>query len=290
MRTDPAKIFEEYNEGVRLKASMGSRGMYEQIKINERFYAGDQWHGAKCPNERPLVRHNVIKRIGDYKMAQVLNRPVTVSFSADGIPDTVGLALDNKGGLRKLSEQSGFKGSADSREINVIMNALGNYRAVTAERTGFAGVCEQALRNAYISGSGIIYTYWDPDIKTGLYADEDRAVPIKGDIACEVLDIEDVYFGDPYCDSVQKQPYIIIASMCDIKDVRREVLRYSQNESALRAIKPSKSGKILVLTRLYKEYKENGEYEIMCTKVTENAVIREPFNTRLRMYPLSLFV
>lgn len=290
MRTDPAKIFEEYNEGVRLKASMGSRGMYEQIKINERFYAGDQWHGAKCPNERPLVRHNVIKRIGDYKMAQVLNRPVTVSFSADGIPDTVGLALDNKGGLRKLSEQSGFKGSADSREINVIMNALGNYRAVTAERTGFAGVCEQALRNAYISGSGIIYTYWDPDIKTGLYADEDRAVPIKGDIACEVLDIEDVYFGDPYCDSVQKQPYIIIASMCDIKDVRREVLRYSPNESALRAIKPSKSGKILVLTRLYKEYKENGEYEIMCTKVTENAVIREPFNTRLRMYPLSLFV
>ena len=104
MRIDPAKIFEEYNEGVRLKSSIGERGLYEQTKINERFYVGDQWHGARCPNERPLVRHNVIKRVGDYKMSQVLNHPVTVSFSADGIPNTVGIGKSKTEQIRDFSK------------------------------------------------------------------------------------------------------------------------------------------------------------------------------------------
>ena len=66
---EPELVFGEYESGRNFKAGLGRRGLYEQGKINERFYVGDQWHGAQCGNDRPLVRHNVIKRIGDYKMA-----------------------------------------------------------------------------------------------------------------------------------------------------------------------------------------------------------------------------
>ena len=82
----PFEIYEEYRKAADFKSALGKRGLYEQNRINERFYIGDQWYGAKCGNDRPLVRHNIIKRIGDYKMSQILSAPLSVSFSAEGIP------------------------------------------------------------------------------------------------------------------------------------------------------------------------------------------------------------
>ena len=67
----PEQVQEEYRIGTDYKRQLGDRGLYEQNRINERFYSGDQWHGANCGDSRPLVRYNVIKRIGDYKMAVV---------------------------------------------------------------------------------------------------------------------------------------------------------------------------------------------------------------------------
>ena len=47
MNNSPFEIFEEYREAADFKASLGKRGIYEQGRINERFYIGDQWDGAK---------------------------------------------------------------------------------------------------------------------------------------------------------------------------------------------------------------------------------------------------
>lgn len=47
------------------------------------------------------------------------------------------------------------------------MAALSDYFRVTAERVNFDELRESALRNAYCSGSGIVYTYWDERIPTG---------------------------------------------------------------------------------------------------------------------------
>lgn len=63
----PEQVIREYESGVRFKAGLGTRGLYEQNRINERFYTGDQWAGARCGEDRPLVRYNLIKRIGEYK-------------------------------------------------------------------------------------------------------------------------------------------------------------------------------------------------------------------------------
>lgn len=86
---EPEQMFSEYEAGRTFKAGLGRHGLYEQSKTNERFYVGDQWYGARCGNDRPLVRHNVIKRIGDYKMAVVSANPVTVNYSAEGVPNTL---------------------------------------------------------------------------------------------------------------------------------------------------------------------------------------------------------
>lgn len=273
MNSKPFEIFSEYRAAADFKAGLGQRGMYEQNRINERFYIGDQWHGAKCGNDRPLVRHNVIKRIGEYKISQILSNPLTVSFSAEGVPTAL------EGGTGRETE-----------EINGIMSLLGGYYNVTAERVALSQLYEQLLRNAYVTGTGVLYTYWDGGIRTGLFADEQKTAPISGDIACEVLNIENVFFGDPYVTEVQKQPYIIVSSCRETEEVIREARRHGADIPTLRAIEEgSADGKITVLTKLYKEYKADGGYTIKSVKVTENAVVRKDFDTGLRLYPLALF-
>lgn len=289
MRINPTEIFKEYENSVDYKSAVGTRGLYEQSKINERFFIGDQWHGAKCGNERPLVRHNIIKRIGDFKMAQVLSSPISVSFSADGIPNTVGIKA--KGKLyQKFSSggQADFSDLADNDEINLVMSALSNYQKVTAERVGLNGLCSNLLRNAYITGTGILYTYWDSDIDTGLYADDNRNNAIKGDINCEVLDSLNVHFADPALSSLQEQEYVIIAGRHSYLTVLNEAERFGGEVGKIRK-SDSSDGKVLVLTKLFKSLNKNGEITVKCLKVTDKGIVRPLFDTGLHLYPLSIF-
>ena len=111
------QIFKEYQSGMQYKASLGKRGMYEQNRINERFFIGDQWYGAKCGNDRPLVRHNIIKRIGDYKMTQILSAPIGVDFSAEGIATDTDILVNR-------TQNSIYKGVLNQAEINFITSAF----------------------------------------------------------------------------------------------------------------------------------------------------------------------
>ena len=279
MTTKPIEIFEEYRQGVQYKSTFGKRGMYEQNRINERFYIGDQWYGANCGNDRPLVRHNIIKRIGDYKMSQILSTPAAVEFSAEGMP------LNRELNINKTNAVDGT-----FETVELVTKAFGKYFNTTAERLNFNSLQEKVLRNAYVTGTGVLYTYWDSNVGTGLYADDFKQVKIKGDICCQVLDIEDVYFGDIYLEELQNQPFIIIHTEADIQQVLREARLYGADLNTLRNIEESQSdGKITVLIKLFKEYTADGNYTIKCVKVCKKAVVRPVFDTELRLYPLSIF-
>lgn len=306
---EPEQIFAEYEAGRTFKSGLGRKGLYEQGKINERFYIGDQWHGARCGNDRPLVRHNVIKRIGDYKMAVVASNPVTVNYSVEGVPNTVGIsdrARDERDAFAQgqISPQEAM-GLPLEEELAVTMTALSDYFKTTAERVKFDDLKEQALRNAYVSGTGVLYTYWDDKIRTGLYADESGTTPIQGDVACEVLDIENVYFGDPNLYDIQAQPYIIIAQRKSVADLQREARRNGRSEAEIDAIKPDRDTgymagdraedepedirKATVLTKFWKEWAKDGTCKIMASVAVRGATIRYRWDTKLRLYPLAVF-
>ncbi len=305
IKLQPGEIFGEYQKGSEYKSSIGARGIYEQTKMNERFFVGDQWHGVKCGASRPLVRRNIIKRIGEYKMSMITSSPIAVNYSADGVANTTELK-ETKQNILKAMKSGEYlnKGASQPAEVSIIMSALSNYFKVTAERVKFDMKKEQALRNAYISGSGIAFTYWDDTIETGLYADLERTVPIKGDIAFEIIDVENVCFGDPNNDDVQSQPYIIIAQRRNVNDVRREARRNGIAESEVMKIlpdgyynytnsgdlgenEPQESGRVTVFTKLYKEYDKKGNMSVKAVRVTEKAYIRRPWNVGIRLYPLA---
>ncbi len=276
MKSEPKIIYNEYLKGVNFKESLGAKGLYEQTRINERFYVGDQWYGAKCGNDRPLVRYNVIKRIGDYKMSQIVSAPVSVKFSANGISEDV--QTKNSINLKKAelskNKNTVFKDAVNADEINLIMSVLSDYRVSAAHRIGLDCLLVTALKKAFISGTGIVYTYWDKDANTN----------VSGDINCEVLDVENVFFADPYNTNLQQQPYIIIASRKDAQAVKREM---GGNKDAAKNIKADSDGRVLVLTKFYKQYFPDGKCTVRCVVSTENCIIRGDFDTHLTRYPLA---
>ena len=264
MNLKAIEIFSEYQKGCEFKASLGARGLVEQNKINERFFLGDQWHGARLSGDKPLVRHNVIKRIGDYKMSQILNEKTCVDFSAEG---------------NTINREP---------ETTPVMKAFSDYFAVSAERVNLDALTANALKNAYVSGSALLYTYWNPLLETGTFADAKGKVPIKGDISCELLKIEDTVFGDPYCEVLQNQPYIIISAKKKVENVLKEARIFGADLSTLSLIEESAcDGKVLVLTKFYKTYSPEKGVKVMAVKVTEKAVVRPEFSTNLRLYPFS---
>lgn len=304
IQLEPKAIFEEYRKGNTFKSSLGDNGIYEQTRRNERFYVGDQWHGAKCGNNRPLVRHNVIKRIGEYKMSVITAAPISVNYSADGVPNTHDMENETDNVKQGLIQGDIPSESPKAPEISVITSALSDYFKTSAERVKFDGKKEQILHNAYISGTGIAYTYWDGDIETGLYADSGKTSPIKGDIAFEVLDVENVNFGDPNNDDVQSQPYIIISQRLDVEAVKREAERNGLktedilpngadedniNSGDRGAAEPTDSRRCTVLTKFYKEYSKDGKCTVKAVKVTEKAYVKRECDLKITRYPIAKY-
>lgn len=305
----PEQIFEEYRIAKDFKAGIGRRGICEQAKINERFYIGDQWHGAQCGDEKPLLRYNIIKRIGDYKMAMMAGSSLAVNYSAEGVPCTKEMQ-EHVIERREIYRQSNNGGdlptenASEVEDINMVMDALGTYHKVTAERVRFDEVKTVALRKAYTSGTGVLYTYWDQSVRTGQFADEARTSPIVGDIRCEALDVENVFFGDPHIENVQDQPYIIIAQRRSVDELRREARRYKARSEEIENIKPDRDDefytndtqnepsnmhKATVLTKFYKKWDEDGgNYKIYAVRVVRGATVRRRWNIGVRVYPLAV--
>lgn len=297
-------IWSEYERGQQYKNGIGDKGIHDQARINERFFVGDQWHGVNAGNEKPLTRRNIIKRIGEYKMATIGSAPIAVNYSAEGVPDTTDV---NENLVVKEQLMTGVTpcGNVSNAEVSVVMGALTDYFKITAERLKYDDKKDQLLRNAYISGTGILYTYWDSSIRTGLYADEGRTTAITGDINCEVLDVENVVFGDPNNEDVQSQPYIIIARRMDIDAVKREAEKYGQsvdeivpdgqygyyrNSGDRGEDEPNESRRVTVLTKLYKKYDDEGNCTVWGMTVTEKAVVRPEWDLLIHMYPIAKFI
>ncbi|MBR5524778.1 MAG: hypothetical protein IKU51_05900 [Clostridia bacterium] len=288
----PQQVQEEYRRGTDYKRQLGTRGLYEQSRINERFYSGDQWNGVHCGDSRPLVRYNVIKRIGDYKMAVVGAAPVGVRFSAEGLPLTA--AVREQIGAYRNALRRGEQPAALSPAVTAqaMATALTDYFATTAGRLRLDYLKQRVLRNAYISGTGVLYTYWDDRIPTGQYADQAATTPICGDIAAEVLEIEQVYMGDPSLEDIQQQPYLIIAQRRPVEVIRRQAKAAGCREwqRVVGDEDNGQGGHATLLTRFWKQWSEDGTAcTVKAMQVCGDVIVRPAWDMGLRLYPLAVF-
>lgn len=246
------EIFAQHDKCVSFKSTLGKKGIYEQSRLNNRFYHGDQWYGAKVGADRPLVRYNLIKRIGEYKAAAVSSGENKVDFSLQNEP--------------------------------LLSNALCEWYNAAAANMRLDKLYKEVLKNAYISGTGVLYTYWDTSMPSGYFADKTMRIPIMGDIVSEVLRIENVDFADPFERDIQKQRYVMILQKLPIQRVANEAEKFGADEDIVRSIKPEDdTGHITVITKFYKR-----AGKVFAIRVCKNAVVRKEWCLGISRYPLSV--
>ena len=177
-----AKVQSEYEKGKVFKENLG---LFEQVRINERFYLGEQWDGLKTSKIQP-VTFNVLRRVADSFQAQVVSDDIT--WEIRPYNRTQGAALEGQA-------------------LDAVVERVFDRQAIKIKNL-------KVLRNGVVDGDMCLYFTWDPDVETGQR--------MKGDIAAEPIMNTNVFFGDPHSADVQGQPSIILARRRPLGVVRRE--------------------------------------------------------------------
>lgn len=192
-------VQKQYKEGLNYLRQMGFLDAWPEY---ERFKAGDQWPKAtERTKNLPRPVFNVIKYIQNHKVSSVMNENVKMLFS----PQEFVSSNDNP----EMEDQR-IKQAEDAAE------KFTRYSDTTWENIKQDELNEEALESASNIGTCIWHYYWDTSKTGGV------TTPWTGDIAGEILDPLNVFFGNPQQRNVQKQPYIIISTREQLSSVKEE--------------------------------------------------------------------
>ncbi len=255
IKTEPSQIWQEYQDGIAYNHAIG---LYDKQKKCENFFNGKQWEGVNAPDlDKPVF--NILKRIGNMQISYIASDDIAVSlkpFIDDGKTD---------------SEMKIIAGEIDK---------VVEYAQIKKENRGI-------LRDGFVEGDGCMHLFFDTSKETGTAA--------TGTIGAESVDITNFFFGNPADNDVQAQPYIIILMRRYVDDARREAVEHGTmtEKEAETAIIPDSDTNMLnedvtnndLVSVLVKYWKENDS--VHCCVTTQNAVIREAFDTELKLYPIA---
>lgn len=246
--------------------------LYDQVKVNEDFYIGNQWEGVQS-NGLPTPTYNIFKQVINFHVATITSD--NMAIQATPLPST-----------------SQFTTSQLERICDIINHQI----AAIMENNNIVTKNREFLRNAAVAGSGCLHYYFDPSVDNGQL--------VKGEIRAEVLDSIRVLFGNPNCRDVQRQPYIQITRRELVDDVQWRVdsLKEMGKEDGETYTKVADSeditadsekfqndydgytdDKVTVITHYFRN-RETGT--IWCIEATEKQIIREAYDTGLSLYPL----
>ncbi len=234
--------------------------IYEDTDKNYDFYNGDQWRGAKLGDVEP-VQKNFIKSIVKYKCAVIHDNLYGVVFSS--------LNFENRE-FRKQAER--------------ICDLLNNYMARLWEQDKMDYKLRRVTKDAAINDEGIMYVWWDAEKNSPVH---------------EVIDKNDIYYGNENDDDIQSQPYILIRKRMPVVNARELALREGISEEEVKYIigddenfedagEAAKEEVDNKATVIYKLYKEDGIVKF--SVATQYVTIAEDIDTGCSLYPVAHFV
>ena len=253
MKTEPIEIWAEYQKGVQYLSNLN---IYETVKRNENFWDGRQWEGLKTEN-LPTPVFNVLQRCGKYMVATIGSNDIAINITP-------------------LSEFAD-----DVERMTPVSKELENIIEIARMKEA----SKMVIRNAFVDGSGYMMQTFDPEAETGQM--------MKGRVENQLVDNTNIYFGNPYSNKIQTQPYIIVALRQDITQVKEEAKKYGISEQDRESITADNDGtqanddSTNLVTVLIKYYKK--DQEVWFTKCTRDLTLIEPTNLGYRRYPISCF-
>lgn len=238
-----------------------NKGLYDDTEQNYNFYFGKQWEGVNVGDEKPIVK-NIIKPIVKYKLGVVNTNAYSVVFN----PNV-------------------FEYVEDREIIESVCKSLTDYTNKIWEIQQVDKKVKTILKDSAINSEGIIHSYFDTS---------------KDEIIVEVIDKNNICYGNENDSDIQSQPYIIIACRTTVKQAREqarvagieeekvELIRQdneTQEQAGYSNIMDEVSPMCLVL---FKYYKKDGK--IYYTKSTKSVILEENVLTDMELYPIAHMV
>lgn len=234
-------------------------GIYTDTDRNYNFYNGNQWEGAKLGDVEP-VQKNFIKPIVKYKLAVLHSNLYAIKFESQNYEDKL---------FRKNAER--------------YCEMLNGHVARIWERDKMDAKGRRVSRDAAINGEGILYVDYDKENNL---------------IVNEVIDKNDVYYGDENSDDIQKQPYILIRRRMSVVEAIDYAVAHGKSGEDLDLIigdndtfdQSGKAAKEEVddnVTLVFKLYKQDGEVHFSAS--TKYLDIVEDANIGISLYPVAHF-
>ncbi len=232
-------------------------GIYTDTDRNYRMYNGDQWDGAKLGDVAP-VQKNFIKPIVKYKVAVIHNNLYMANYSSEN-----------------------FANPIFYQESDKYCKMLNRYARRIWERDKIDIKGREVTKDSAINDEGIIYVDFD----------KESMFPMN-----EVVDKNDVYYGNENDDDIQKQPYILIKKRMPVSNAIEYALAHGMSEDKKDFIigdmdnfeqsgDAAKIEKDNMATIVLKLYKEDGTVHYSCA--SRWVTIVEDEDTGLTMYPIA---
>lgn len=259
MKTDftVKEIWDRFETSDRFKRSIG---LYDTVRTNENYFIGNQWEGVQS-NGLPTPVFNFLKRVTLFQVSTITSD--NMAIQATPLPST----------SRMLQ-----------KDIEQVTEVLNHQFDAIFERNRIVTKLREFMRNAAVDGDGCMYFYFDPTIENGQN--------VKGEICAEVLENTRVHFGNPNCRDVQRQPWIILARRMTVEDAKWMAEKNGAKDfDGIKADQESfdskydkyTDDKVTVLTHFWRN-REDGH--IWCSESTREVMIRRPYDTEYRLYPL----
>lgn len=257
------ELLSKYAKGHSFNQSIN---LYDQVKVNEDFYIGNQWEGV-ANNGLPTPTYNIFKQVVNFQVATITSENMAIQVTP--LPSTSRFTM---------------------RQLEKFCEIINHQIAAIMERNKIVVKNREFLRNAAVTGDGCMHFYFDPTIENGQ--------DVKGEIVAEIIDNLRVIFGNPNCRDVQRQPWIMIVRRELVEDVRWRAEELKEaglcSMEDIDAIQPDSEqfqnkydsytdDKVTVLT-YYFHNRETGT--IWCMESCECGVIRDAYDTGYKLYPL----
>lgn len=234
------------------------KGIYTDTEQNYAFYHGDQWRGAKTGDIKPITL-NVIKPIVKYKLGVINQNGYAICFNPNN--------FDNPDMLQEMQE---------------LCKNLSKNADLVWEREQIDNKIREVMKDSCINSEGIAYNFFNEQ---------------ENKIEVEIIDKNNIYYGNEADSDIQSQPYIILSFRRTVISVKEEAERNGMSKEEIDNIVADNeieeqagydgsnqeiSDMCLVLLKLYKK---NGI--LHSKKCTKYATIQKerPHNTKL--YPIA---
>lgn len=243
---EATKIWSQYEKGIRYFDTLG---LSKEWKDCEDFYEGRQWPQATERTKslpRPMI--NICQMIADSKKSGILSEKIKIIFRPNELfGEMLGKANQGSNIFTKFCEN--------------VRNELGQ-----------EDLDEEAAENLVKLGTAIYHYYWDADVIGGM------TTPYIGGMRGEILHPRNVVLSNFKEKDVQKQKYIIIASVESLSGVKELAKRNGIKDidliTADTEIEDEATKMLETCTVLTRYSRKNGK--VVWSKSTKNVMIQEP--------------